>query len=95
MSTEREPASDADPQGGGIRLCHIHAGLLQLGHERAEVFGVALGHGHVAAGDRAGDQESAGFDAVGDDGVLGAVQALHALNTDQRGAGALDLGYPF
>ena len=43
------------------------------------------------AGDRAGDEERAGLDAVRDDVVLGAVQFLHAFDDDAARAGAFDL----
>ncbi len=52
----------------------------------------AVGDGQIAAGDGAGDEESAGFDAVGDDGVLGAVQFLHAANVQRGSAVARDAG---
>ena len=45
----------------------------------------------IAAGDRAGDEESAGFDAVGNDGVRGAVKFFDALHADGGRAGAFDL----
>ena len=91
MSTERRrPATDA--KSGGVGLCHFGAGLLQLGHERAQVLGVAIGDGEVAAGDGAGHQEGPRFDAVGNDAVLGAVQLRHALNANDGCAGAVDLG---
>ena len=38
-----------------------------------------------------GDEEGAGFDAVGDDLVLRAVQFLHAFDDDAPRAGAFDL----
>ena len=86
-----QPPGAANAQGGGVRLCHLRPRLLQLGHERADVFGHAAGNRHVAAGDGAGDQERAGLDAVRNDGVLGAVQPLHALDADGGRARAFDL----
>ena len=50
----------------------------------------ALGR-DLAAGDRAGDEEGAGLDAVGQHFVVRAVQALDAFDDQRRGAGALDL----
>jgi hypothetical protein len=44
--------------------------------------------------ERAGDEEGAGFDAVGDDAVLCAFQLAHALNADGRGAGARNASLP-
>jgi hypothetical protein len=44
---------------------------------------------HAAAGHRAGDQEGAGLDAVGQHVVAAAVQALDAVDGDGVGAGAL------
>ena len=89
-----QAAGAAHAQGGGVRLCHLRAGLLQLGHERAHVLGHAAGHRDVAAGDGAGDQKRAGLDAVGDDGVLGAVQLLDALDADGGSARAFDSARP-
>ena len=43
-----------------------------------------------AAGDRARDQKSAGFDAIGNYGVSCAVQPFHALNAERGSAGAFD-----
>ena len=44
-----------------------------------------------SAGDRAGDQECAGFDPIGNDVVLRAVQFLHAFDDDAPRARAFDL----
>ena len=51
---------------------------------------VAFGDVEVSAGKRAGDDEGAGFDAVGDDAVLGAVKLGDALDADSGRAGAVD-----
>ena len=51
----------------------------------AEVSGIASGNVEVAAGHGAGDQEGAGFDAVGYDAVLRAFQFAHALHADGGG----------
>ena len=45
----------------------------------------------VAAGDGSGDEEGAGFDAVGVDLVAGSVEFCDALDADGGGAGAFDL----
>ena len=45
----------------------------ELGDEGAEVLGLAAVDVEVAAGDGAGDEEGAGFDAVGVDAVSCAV----------------------
>ena len=46
---------------------------------------------HRAAGDRGGHQERAGLDPVGHHGVLGAAQALLAVDLDGVGVGPRDL----
>ena len=67
------------------------AALFELGDEGAEVAGVAAVDVEVAAGDGAGDEEGAGFDAVGVDAVARAVELGDALDADGGGAGAFDL----
>ena len=46
----------------------------------------------VPSGDGRGDEEGAGFDAVGVDTVFGTVQFRDALDADGGGAGTLNLG---
>jgi hypothetical protein len=70
----------------------IAAGLLELGEHGAEVVGDHRCHPQAGAGDRGGEQEGAGFDAVGDDGVVGAVEAIDPHDRDRGGAGAAHLG---
>src|SRR6266478_8932994 len=54
--------------------------------------GSAIGDRQITASDGPRDEEGAGFNAVGDHGVLGAVKFLHAANV-QRGSGvARDAG---
>ena len=67
------------------------AGFLKFGDDGAEVVGVAVGDGEVAAGDGACDEEGAGLDAVGIDAVMRAVEAGDALYADGGGSGAFDL----
>ncbi len=84
-------ARAADAQRIAGRLCHIDAGLLQLGHERFQMFGDATGDRKIAAGNGAREQERAGLDAIGDDGVIGPVEPLDALDADFGSARAFDL----
>ena len=63
----------------------------ELGDEGAEVLGLAAVDVEVAAGDGSGDEEGAGFDAVGVDAVARAVEFGDALDADGAGAGAFDL----
>ena len=49
-------------------------------HERFEMLGTAAGNRHVAARDRAGEQQRAGHDAIGNDLVFDAVQFLDAFD---------------
>ena len=67
MSTLLSLPRDAHAQRIRRGLGHLGAGLLQFGDQRAQMLGLAAGHGEIAAGERAGDQERPGFDAVGDD----------------------------
>ena len=67
------------------------AGFLQLVDDRIQVLRPRVLDPDVAAGDGARHQIGAGLDAVGQHFVGGAVQALHALDDDPVGAGALDL----
>ena len=53
--------------------------------------GIAAVDVEVAAGDGAGDEEGAGFDAVGVDAVARAVEFGDTLDADGAGAGAFDL----
>ena len=52
---------------------------------------LAVGQHQLAASDRAGDEKGARFDAVGDNGMRGAVKLFHALHADRGRAGAFDL----
>src|SRR5699024_6511463 len=68
----------------------VGAGVVQLGGDRAQKIRARVAGTHLAARDRAGDQVGAGFDAVGQHAVRGAVQRVHAVDDDHAGAGALD-----
>ncbi len=57
--------------------------------------GVAVGDVEVAAGEGSGDEEGAGFDAVGDDAVLRAFQFGYTFHADGGGACAFDVGSHF
>ncbi len=63
----------------------------KLAEQRAEVLGVAAVDVEVAAGDGAGDEEGAGFDAVGVDAMARAVEFGDAFDFDGGGARAFDL----
>ena len=63
----------------------------KLAEQRAEVRGIASGNVEIAAGHRAGDDERAGFDAVGNDAVPRAFQFADAFHADGGGARAFDL----
>ena len=85
-------AHDADGIGGGFGF---DADFLQFAEHGAEVSGIASGDVEVAAGHGAGDEERAGFDAVGNDAVLRAFQFAYALHADGGCAGAFDFGSHF
>ena len=46
------------------------------------MFGIAVGHQNIALRDGGGQQKGAGFNAIGNDSVLGAMEALDALHFD-------------
>lgn len=89
--------------GNGLRTArHAHAhpvgADVEHGARGAELVehhlhlgGLAVGHQHVALRHHACDEEGSGFNAVGDDRVLGAVQALDALDANHRRARAGDV----
>src|ERR1700739_617504 len=52
---------------------------------------IAIGDGEFAAGDGTGDEESSGFDAIGNDGMGGAMKFWHAPNTKSGGFIAVNL----
>ena len=70
------------------------ADFVKLAEQRVEVGGIASGDVQVASGHGAGNDEGAGFDAVGNDAVLGAVQLAHAFYANGGRAGAFDLARP-
>ncbi len=78
----------ANPVGAGVDLGSGFAKLVEQG-----VLVCRLGplHRHIAARGQGGAQKSADFDAVGNDAVRRAVQGVHALNANLRGAVAADL----
>src|SRR6267142_1918025 len=81
-----------DTQRGFIEDVGVNASLLQLGNDRAEMIGCAVSYGQIAASDGARDQERACFDAIGDHGVLGAMEFLCAANAQGGRAVACDAG---
>jgi len=81
------PEPDADFVLADVDL---DAALFEFGDECAEVFGLAAIDVEVAAGDGSGDEEGAGFDAVGIDAMARAVEFGDALDADGAGAGAFD-----
>ncbi len=81
----------ADAHGCGIHDFHRHSRRRQLGDDRAQMRRRAIGDREVAVGDSAGDEEGAGFDAVRNDGVSGAVKLFNAADFQGRGAIAVDV----
>ncbi len=61
------------------------AGPVEDGEERLEVLGPGAVEGDVAAGDGRRDGERPGLDAIGHDPVVGAAEALAALDLDRVG----------
>src|SRR5690242_14174335 len=71
-------------------LRDLDASFPQNAQRSAKVLGTAIVQHHLAAGDRSGAGIGAGLDPIGDDGVLGAVEALHALDGQAVAADAFD-----
>ena len=67
-------------------------GFLETVGHGFDVIGNNALQGHPGAGDGRGNEESARFDAVGNHGVLRAVQFFYPLDDDPSGARAFDLG---
>ena len=84
---ERAARADADVVVADIEA---DAAGLELGDERAEVCGVAAIDVEIAAGDGPGDEECAGFDAVGVDAVTRAMQFGDAVDVDGGGSRAFN-----
>src|SRR6266568_1800621 len=80
-------AHDAQAVRDGL---DVGARLAQLLDQRRQVGRVEALHPHVAAGERAGDEERARLDAIGDDGVPERSQPLDALHPDLGAGGPLD-----
>ena len=91
MSAARSLPSLRTRTESAPRMSTRCTGFLKLGDDGAEMVGVAIGDGEIARGDGAGDEEGAGFDAVGIDAVMRALEAGDALHADGGGAGAFDL----
>ena len=66
----------------------FNAALFELADERTEVLWLAAVDVEVAAGDGTGEQEGAGFDAIGIDAMAGAVEFGDSLDLDGGGTGA-------
>ena len=68
------------------------ADFFQFGNEGLQVFRNGILYEDIALGHGRADHESTRFDAVGDDGVIGAMQFLDAFDADDVGAGTADVG---
>ena len=88
----RRLAVGADEVGAGLDL---DARFTELVEEGREVRRVAVRHRDVAAGDGAGHEVGAGFDAVGNDRMVAAVEGGDAFDFDDARALAADLGAHF
>ena len=67
------------------------AAFHELRDDGTDVIRHAVLDQNVASGDRRGDHERSGLDAVRDDRVAGAVQRIDTFDADRIGAGAFDL----
>ena len=66
--------------------------MLQGGDHGAEMFRLRAGDGDALSGNCTRNKEGAGFDAVGDDGVSGAMEFRDSLDLDVLGARSGNLG---
>src|SRR5262245_25985496 len=71
-------------------LFDLNSNLAQLFDHRLQMTRLAICDHQLAAGNRGGDYESAGFDSVGNDRVVGAAESLNAGDGDRRRTGAFD-----
>ena len=79
-----------DAQLSRTSLLNRHARFAQFADNRAEMQRLAIGERDIAVGDSASDEKCAGFDAVGNHGVFGAVQRRNALNAQSGSLVAFD-----
>ena len=80
-----------DPDGVAL-LLDLNAHLHQLGGDAVHVLGDDVADEDTAAGGSHGGHISARLDLVGDDGIGAAVEGFHAVDLDDVGAGAHDVG---
>ena len=81
----------ANAQGGWGGLLDGDAGIAKFVDDGSEVERFTVGDREVAVGDGAGDKESASFDAIGNDGVLGSAKGFGAANAESGSAIAFDV----
>ena len=74
---------------------NLHAAFLQLVDDRGQMLRLAVREQKVAAGDGAGDEKRAGFDAVGNHGVRRAVKLFDALHANGGACPRLRSSRPF
>jgi hypothetical protein len=92
-SVEMSAAYSAAGADADVVLADVEADAarLELGDEGAEVGGFTAVYVEVSAGDGTGEEEGAGFDAIGVDAVAGSMEAGLALDLNGAGACAFDL----
>ena len=76
---------------GVSRNFRPHAGLFQFPQQRVKMTGIAVRNFQVASCHRSCNDERPGFDAVGDDAMLGPAQLADAFHANGRRARALNL----
>jgi hypothetical protein len=81
-----------DDEVGALAIDSADAGFAKLVEHGAEVVRARALHGDFAAGHGGGYGEGCGFDAVGNDLMIGPVQFFDAGDGDGGAAGALDTG---
>src|SRR5260370_20669563 len=82
----------ADTQCGVVDAFDGNTGLLEFSDDGAQVGWVAIRNTQVAVGEGPGDQVGARFDAVGDYGMLRAVEFLNAADAQRGCFVALNVG---
>ena len=75
-----------------IEFVDDDAGLAQLFDHGCQMLGPAAFYLDLAAGDRRGDYERTGLDAVGNDRVFGSAKRFDAVDLDDRRSGTFDAG---
>lgn len=86
----QDRAGTAHPDGV-VELLHLSARLAELVGDGFQMLGDHILDQHIAAGGSSCYHIGTGFDLIGNDGIVGAVHHIHAVDLDDIGAGAADI----